>query len=357
MEEDEAQPTDKLLQGIELKESETSEAYTETKGRERVEEQEGGQEEKEQGEQFDPFSKTWFKRSVPVAFVLGIIVWVYYVFVYVVCLNILVENKLAWGFSYLIIFHIIVFMFLLSYMRCIFTDPGAASDRKTWQQNFRRAQQRGGSVERKNNGAIRYCTKCSVHKPDRCHHCRVCKRCILKMDHHCPWVNNCVGWGNQKYFLLFLFYTVLLSAFITFSLIPTLMKLHFNHKSWDEIKVLILEIMGVFFFLGLSGFGLLHFLYVKENITTIESFEKREKSRLRPIEDPERGSRQQPYVNPFDLQNGWKNLEQVFGNNYFLWLIPVNTTLGDGCTFPIRDDYCKTTKQQSNFLEESMESV
>ena len=36
------------------------------------------------------------------------------------------------------------------------------------------------------------------------------------MDHHCPWINNCVGEWNQKYFIQFLFYVAILSAYSIF---------------------------------------------------------------------------------------------------------------------------------------------
>lgn len=52
----------------------------------------------------------------------------------------------------------------------------------------------------------RYCKKCSLVKPQRCHHCQVCKSCVLNMDHHCPWINNCVGHHNHRHFFLFMAY-------------------------------------------------------------------------------------------------------------------------------------------------------
>lgn len=55
------------------------------------------------------------------------------------------------------------------------------------------------------------CNKCESYRPLRAHHCRICNRCINKMDHHCPWIGNCVGQDNQRSFVQFLVYLLLTS--------------------------------------------------------------------------------------------------------------------------------------------------
>lgn len=108
-----------------------------------------------------------------------------------------------------IIFNILSFLAISSHLRTMFSDPGAVPKGNATKEMIQQLGFKEGQVFFK-------CPKCCSIKPERAHHCSVCQRCIRKMDHHCPWVNNCVGESNQKYFVLFTFYIALISIHAMF---------------------------------------------------------------------------------------------------------------------------------------------
>jgi len=186
----------------------------------------------------------WCLTGCMVYFVLALIGWSYFVLVCWVAIPYWKTSPCS-TIAILVVWHILLSFQLVSYLRCICTDPG------TIPSNIAELL---ATTEKKHNGQQRFCDKCNNVKPDRAHHCRICKRCVLKMDHHCPWVNNCVGFRNYKFFLLFLFWTCVVCLFVVCSFLPTILTLKFENMGGQQIQVLL-----VFFVACAFGFGLFFF--------------------------------------------------------------------------------------------------
>ncbi|XP_065106513.1 palmitoyltransferase ZDHHC23-A isoform X2 [Paramisgurnus dabryanus] len=74
--------------------------------------------------------------------------------------------------------------------------------------------QSNGHIE----GKKKWCPVCRLLRPPRAGHCRICGACVLRMDHHCVWINSCVGQANHRQFLLMLL-LFLVTSFYGISLV------------------------------------------------------------------------------------------------------------------------------------------
>ncbi|MBW0475374.1 hypothetical protein O181_015089 [Austropuccinia psidii MF-1] len=99
------------------------------------------------------------------------------------------------------------FFFVISTLACIYNfiksltlDPGFLPLPKSEGDRKRIIE---GLIETGTFDGTNFCITCQVRRPLRSKHCRSCRRCVARFDHHCPWVWNCVGVGNHRQFLTF----------------------------------------------------------------------------------------------------------------------------------------------------------
>jgi palmitoyltransferase len=145
---------------------------------------------------------------------------------------------LPWyGFTiHIPLFTTLMLLALISHCRAQFTDPGSVPwDRVPPPPTAADTIAPGtlGPDGRPLLPALppRVCRRCRTLKPWKAHHCSTCQRCMVRMDHHCPWVNNCVAIYNQKYFLLFLVYICLCCVYCGTMLVLRFISCTHNLKS------------------------------------------------------------------------------------------------------------------------------
>ena len=119
----------------------------------------------------------------------------------------LILFPLWYRMDFLIILQMTVYIVaIVTHLVCLFKDPGTLKSPKgipfmSMMKIF---------------DPVLLCPDCEVVRTDRSRHCSICNVCIERFDHHCPWVNNCVGINNHAYFMLFLIST-LCALFTTFT--------------------------------------------------------------------------------------------------------------------------------------------
>lgn len=135
------------------------------------------------------------------------------------------------------LFHLLASLALASHARTMFTDPGALP---------------AGAPPAP--GLAGCCPLCGAVRPPGAHHCGVCQRCIRRAHHHCPWVNNCVGEDNRKFFVLFTLYTALGALHVMLLLsVPALRA--YARGEWDLRTPVRLRASLLFLFMvALNGF-------------------------------------------------------------------------------------------------------
>ncbi|CAG00553.1 unnamed protein product, partial [Tetraodon nigroviridis] len=301
---------------------------------------------------------------LPVVFVNLVVGWSYYAYVVELCVFTISNH--AERISYLVIFHIFLMMFIWSYWRTIWSVPASPSqafslpraekelyereERAEMQQEILKKVARNLPVyTRMPDGGIRYCKPCQLIKPDRCHHCSTCERCVLKMDHHCPWyvqyifkhqrkarfalclmlfdmssfrVNNCVGFSNYKFFILFLTYASLYCLVICATVTQYFIKF-WTKKLPDthaRFHILFLFFVAALFFISIVSLLSYHLWLVGKNRTTIGTA---------PV-----------FTNGRD-KSGFslgcsRNVTEVFGDQAKYWMLPVFSSQGDGHSFVTR---------------------
>ncbi|XP_041982674.1 palmitoyltransferase ZDHHC15B-like isoform X2 [Aricia agestis] len=283
-------------------------------------------------------------KWLPVLLIVSIVTWSYYAYVYQLCFSTIKSAVQQW--VYLVIYHVLLIMFAWSYGKTIFANveqipskyflTGAElekllsvdteEEQRTIIENFAKDLP---IVTRTMSGSVRYCNRCLLVKPDRAHHCSICSRCVLKMDHHCPWVNNCVCFQNYKFFMLFLAYALLYCLFIMSTCLPYFIKFWKGEMSTagspGRYHIVFAFFVALMFAISLGSLFGYHCYLVAHNRTTLEAFRA-------PMF---RGGADK---NGFSL-GAFNNFKEVFGKRPNLWALPIFTSVGNGCEYPVRREH------------------
>jgi hypothetical protein len=149
-------------------------------------------------------SRTFLFQKLPWIVVVNVLlIWTFYQHVLVMDVAIIsgtasnqtntrrIEPAIVAGTLDAACFTIVFLLTIASYFRIVFTSPGyvpLVGDEELGQSSHAVSVMMQNMTSGPGRAQKSFCSKCMVDRPARAHHCKMCGRCVLKMDHHCPWV-------------------------------------------------------------------------------------------------------------------------------------------------------------------------
>jgi len=148
--------------------------------------------------------------------------------------------------------------------------------------------------------------------------------CILKMDHHCPWIYNCVGFRNYKYFFLLLLATTIDCHLIVWTMASSVRAGTVPSTPFMTMFMLLFgETLAAFLGVLVTLFFGFHIYLMFKAMTTIEFCEKSQR----------RGG--------FDASTYDRglvgNIKAVLGENPLFWFLPMAGPPGRGLSFVMEE--------------------
>lgn len=182
-----------------------------------------------------------------------------------------------------------------------------------------------------NEKQLVWCDDCQGFKPPRAHHCRTCNRCVLKMDHHCVWINACVGNENQLSFILFtawaplgcLHSLVLQGACLGWTSMPTIQR----SSRFDRLLLIFTVGITVGVIIAVGCLCYIQVLSVLQNMTQIEDFIV-EKA----VERRKKNKDLAEFKFPYDLNSWNSNVKEFLRHNFGIQASGAEWNVVNGCT-------------------------